>query len=101
MIYWNMVSFFFSSRIRHTRSLCDWSSDVCSSDLGVPEILNADNGEHGTGAVWDFTSTLDGNTLAPGATSKARRLAFGFSTFGDPRTGDTQLIHLTARAYSR
>src|SRR5260221_5407126 len=26
-------SFFFSSRRRHTRSLCDWSSDVCSSDL--------------------------------------------------------------------
>src|SRR5438132_6470771 len=24
---------FFSSRRRHTRSLCDWSSDVCSSDL--------------------------------------------------------------------
>src|SRR5438132_12105097 len=27
--------FFFSSRRRHTRSLCDWSSDVCSSDLIV------------------------------------------------------------------
>src|SRR5438874_8922016 len=25
-------SFFFSSRRRHTRSLRDWSSDVCSSD---------------------------------------------------------------------
>src|SRR5947207_5798952 len=25
--------FFFSSRRRHTRSLYDWSSDVCSSDL--------------------------------------------------------------------
>src|SRR5438477_10754164 len=33
--------FFFSSRRRHTRLTCDWSSDVCSSDLvthttGVP-----------------------------------------------------------------
>src|SRR5437588_1952447 len=27
--------FFFSSRRRHTRSLCDWSSDVCSSDLPI------------------------------------------------------------------
>src|SRR5438034_10374572 len=27
------AKFFFSSRRRHTRSLCDWSSDVCSSDL--------------------------------------------------------------------
>src|SRR6201989_2874234 len=32
-------NFFFSSRRRHTRSLRDWSSDVCSSDLhqrGIP-----------------------------------------------------------------
>src|SRR5260370_1108603 len=28
--------FFFSSRRRHTRFKCDWSSDVCSSDLGIP-----------------------------------------------------------------
>src|SRR6266496_6732971 len=27
--------FFFSSKRRHTRSLRDWSSDVCSSDLRV------------------------------------------------------------------
>src|SRR5207249_9221479 len=30
---------FFSSRRRHTRSKRDWSSDVCSSDLG--EFLEA------------------------------------------------------------
>src|SRR5699024_12098121 len=29
--------FFFSSRRRHTRSKRDWSSDVCSSDLGRRE----------------------------------------------------------------
>src|SRR5256886_17466599 len=28
-----IVWFFFSSRRRHTRFDCDWSSDVCSSDL--------------------------------------------------------------------
>src|SRR5260370_37408891 len=28
--------FFFSSRRRHTRFKCDWSSDVCSSDLDWP-----------------------------------------------------------------
>src|SRR2546430_3332984 len=32
-------SFFFSSRRRHTRFDCDWSSDVCSSDLRL-EVLN-------------------------------------------------------------
>src|SRR5205085_6128121 len=29
--------FFFSSRRRHTRFDCDWSSDVCSSDLAYKE----------------------------------------------------------------
>src|SRR3990167_905493 len=29
--------YFFSSRRRHTRFDCDWSSDVCSSDLLLPE----------------------------------------------------------------
>src|SRR6266480_4288731 len=28
-----VLCFFFSSRRRHTRLTCDWSSDVCSSDL--------------------------------------------------------------------
>src|SRR2546430_6766914 len=30
--------FFFSSRRRHTRFDCDWSSDVCSSDLYMSAI---------------------------------------------------------------
>src|SRR5690349_22890298 len=33
--------FFFSSRRRHTRSLRDWSSDVCSSDLDTVKMSNA------------------------------------------------------------
>src|SRR6266571_6370838 len=33
--------FFFSSRRRHTRLTCDWSSDVCSSDLRQAEALDA------------------------------------------------------------
>src|SRR5687768_18409009 len=33
--------FFFSSRRRHTRCSRDWSSDVCSSDLGVEAELVA------------------------------------------------------------
>src|SRR5438309_3034110 len=32
--------FFFSSRRRHTRWNCDWSSDVCSSDLAVTRPSN-------------------------------------------------------------
>src|SRR5690349_22135415 len=33
MSFFFFFFFFFSSRRRHTRSLRDWSSDVCSSDL--------------------------------------------------------------------
>src|SRR3712207_4989821 len=46
--------FFFSSRRRHTRYWRDWSSDVCSSDLGGAELgvllgLQADRGQQGLG----------------------------------------------------
>src|SRR6266481_2947319 len=32
--------FFFSSRRRHTRWNCDWSSDVCSSDLIASDAVH-------------------------------------------------------------
>src|SRR2546430_16142673 len=38
-MYLSAICFFFSSRRRHTRFDCDWSSDVCSSDLS--EIVSA------------------------------------------------------------
>src|SRR6266480_2657354 len=38
--------FFFSSRRRHTRLTCDWSSDVCSSDL-LGRVVHG--GIHGVG----------------------------------------------------
>src|SRR6266498_393045 len=34
LVLWFLSFFFFSSRRRHTRCGRDWSSDVCSSDLG-------------------------------------------------------------------
>src|SRR5262249_60121781 len=34
------VSFFFSSRRRHTRLVSDWSSDVCSSDLAPTTVAD-------------------------------------------------------------
>src|SRR5882762_11555080 len=37
--FMGLLFFFFSSRRRHTRFKCDWSSDVCSSDL-VGESLH-------------------------------------------------------------
>src|SRR5690242_20813876 len=37
--------FFFSSRRRHTILTCDWSSDVCSSDLSRRQFLKAADGD--------------------------------------------------------
>src|SRR6266496_4983121 len=60
------TNFFFSSRRRHTRSLRDWSSDVCSSDL------------HGPGARWQpFELRL--------ATGRDTALTVSWSTDWDPR----------------
>src|SRR5580698_10193729 len=65
--------FFFSSRRRHTRLTCDWSSDVCSSDLpqasAMPTWMNAGDANYhaGTfslrrafsqGVSFDFNYTL-------------------------------------------
>src|SRR2546427_3504145 len=41
--------FFFSSRRRHTRFDCDWSSDVCSSDLPPRARGSAPRGRRGPG----------------------------------------------------
>src|SRR5205085_3335082 len=39
--------FFFSSRRRHTRFDCDWSSDVCSSDLAHTPLVHFFDGAFG------------------------------------------------------
>src|SRR6267378_1984358 len=58
--------FFFSSRRRHTRSLRDWSSDVCSSDLIV---TNA----HVVDGVRDVTVALADGQQVP-VRSEERRV---------------------------
>src|SRR6266498_5540440 len=47
--------FFFSSRRRHTRCGRDWSSDVCSSDLGSAAEAGSVNVLHGSAS--GLTST--------------------------------------------
>src|SRR5204863_4730924 len=60
--------FFFSSRRRHTRSLRDWSSDVCSSDL-LAEIADVATA-HG---LWFH---VDGAYGAPAALDATKRTLF-------------------------
>src|SRR5262252_161473 len=65
------IFFFFSSRRRHTRSLCDWSSDVCSSDLrpiisgelGVARVIERGADPLGFGAVERGAGLIDRITL--------------------------------------
>src|SRR4051812_49678427 len=45
--------FFFSSRRRHTILTCDWSSDVCSSDLGLRHAAPAGLRERIAGSLDD------------------------------------------------
>src|SRR5688572_33099036 len=58
-------SFFFSSRRRHTRFDCDWSSDVCSSDLpvgggaGEGALLVAEQSRHRAVALQGRAIDLD------------------------------------------
>src|SRR5205807_6183596 len=44
--------FFFSSRRRHTRLQGDWSSDVCSSDLGGRVQVGGLGGHHRVGGAF-------------------------------------------------
>src|SRR5256886_6508813 len=53
--------FFFSSRRRHTRFDCDWSSDVCSSDLDSMAVGDA----RGISLCHGITKTLVWGTSSP------------------------------------
>src|SRR5207245_7988138 len=57
------LTFFFSSRRRHTRCYRDWSSDVCSSDLDIHNLslkfaVITHNVEH-SGAVGRIELTVE------------------------------------------
>jgi hypothetical protein len=47
-----------------------------TSDLGTPRILNADNGESGAGAVWEFGEEIDNGWLKPGENSHNKLFRF-------------------------
>src|SRR5690242_21463449 len=66
--------FFFSSRRRHTRLTCDWSSDVCSSDLderldigGVVRVTHGRSGRYDRGIwCWKRAAVDVGERQQPG-----------------------------------
>src|SRR2546430_10737900 len=57
-----MCWFFFSSRRRHTRFDCDWSSDVCSSDLKQSKAAIRNRGKVAPERCFDL---LTGEQIVP------------------------------------
>src|SRR5256886_17409291 len=79
--------FFFSSRRRHTRFDCDWSSDVCSSDLLGGSATTRTSFKEDGKRLW-VTRRLGGTRPGPairgGARAASRRPAGGGRLVGDP-----------------
>src|SRR6266480_4910619 len=104
--------FFFSSRRRHTRLTCDWSSDVCSSDLGSagdvfacagemldcdahlymePDVMAEVVGDAGGSWIIDYLRTYVGTDADRAARVEARTDTWsvkGISAFGASDAGD-------------
>src|SRR5256885_7278057 len=93
MVISRVCLFFFSSRRRHTRLQGDWSSDVCSSDLGkaitIDGAFSEAYGDHGYTLVLESDRTLlakhhhfdsveaairDGVDIVPEVRSEERRV---------------------------
>src|SRR6266496_5781659 len=68
------VFFFFSSRRRHTRSLRDWSSDVCSSDL---ELAGRDLGADLAALIADAYDELSSRCFEINVPTAVRSSAIG------------------------
>src|SRR5256886_14813885 len=75
--------FFFSSRRRHTRFDCDWSSDVCSSDLeGVTRLeLQANGGVSRFGNEADGIRAFGKGLFGNAAADQERRRVAGVNIF--------------------
>src|SRR5256886_11716056 len=112
--------FFFSSRRRHTRFDCDWSSDVCSSDLvdlqyvlpqgrAVTTFLGIGLGahvRHGSGPAIEGTFVQDAlNSITAGLNGTigteggAKSWRFVFEGRGGPSSGGSTLAVRSGGAY--
>src|SRR6266567_8483829 len=95
-----MFFFFFSSRRRHTRFDCDWSSDVCSSDLA--EIAGAENeallGREVEVLVAEGEGRKDAATHRASGRARDNRLVHFAPSGTEPRPGDVVTTAVTQAA---
>src|SRR2546429_2066649 len=78
------VLFFFSSRRRHTRCSRDWSSDVCSSDLGLNVSYIVGAGDEMPQSLVNLginVHFLTAEDLAAGNLSKFDAIVLGVRTY--------------------
>src|SRR2546430_17556199 len=95
-----LCCFFFSSRRRHTRFDCDWSSDVCSSDLSWPGASKQRMWRSPRGPSSTSTSVLSPSSKA--APSRGRKVKPGgpcscWGTRGRKRGGEGKRVDLGGR----
>src|SRR5256886_13189364 len=88
--------FFFSSRRRHTRFDCDWSSDVCSSDLFIVLMVLAMYGLHRYWLVYDYFQYSKNVPLPPPPVTKWPRVTVQLPIFNE-----RYVIERLAEAVSR
>ena len=73
--------------------------------MAVASIVDASNGLGAAGAVWDFSAELPGGRLAPGASSRPKRLRFRLQEMGafdlDRRGYLGNLISVEAKAFGK
>src|SRR2546427_7767572 len=82
------MSFFFTTRRRHTRFDCDWSSDVCSSDLiGRAFFFQAEDG------IRDLTVT--------GVQTCALPISFEIETDRLPGGVNFRALHVSDESFER
>lgn len=71
-----------------------------TSEAGVAAIIGADAGGSGEGAVWDFSSRVEGGRLAPGARTAQLHVRIRVSDAGPLRAGlspVTNLVFVTTK----
>src|SRR5205807_4421051 len=89
------LDFFFSSRRRHTRLQGDWSSDVCSSDVGPAGSINSNvedmaqyllmylnKGKHGETQVLSESNVTQMTTPQMVSPSSLRYPEIGHASYG-------------------
>src|SRR3990167_8072534 len=91
---------FFSSRRRHTRFDCDWSSDVCSSDLIALEMERAIARQHC--AVMrpdseDDAVTIGAVTSGTFSPTLGKSIALALTETGIVSTGDEVRVEVRER----